>query len=73
MVTYGDWYLHSKYELDLLHSQKAKRGDLASDWWCWSSIENNNANAWNQFFSSDDTQSSGVKSSTKAVRAVRAF
>src|SRR5574344_1892250 len=46
---YGDWYLPSKYELNLLYSQKTAVGGFASAYY-WSSTEGGNANAWAQYF-----------------------
>ena len=68
---YGDWYLPSKYELNLLYLQKAVVGGFAINGY-WSSTENNNGNAWHQYFG-DGTQTNSSKASTYYVRAVRAF
>ena len=74
-VTYGDWYLPSKYELNLLHAQKAAVGGFASAYY-WSSNEinslNGDGNAWGQSFDTG-SQNYGSKSNTLYVRAVRAF
>jgi hypothetical protein len=70
-VTYGDWYLPSKYELNLLYQQKAAIGGFANDYY-WSSTESGTGFAWLQNFS-NGVQSSPNKSSTNYVRAVRAF
>ena len=68
---YGDWYLPSKYELNLLYLQKAAVGGFASAYY-WSSSESNNNYAWSQ--SCDDGFQVYVnKLYTGYVRAVRAF
>ena len=47
---YGDWYLPSKYELNLLYQQKAVVGGFA-DCNYWSSSEVRcSSSAWNQYF-----------------------
>jgi hypothetical protein len=70
-VTYGDWYLPSKYELNLLYLQKTVVGVFANDYY-WSSTEDNITNAWSQYFTLGD-QSNGVKAYPGSVRAIRAF
>ncbi len=72
-VTYGDWYLPSKYELNLLYSQKAAGvvGGFANGSY-WSSTESDASNAWAQVFS-NGAQGVGIKSGVRWVRAVRAF
>ena len=68
---YGDWYLPSKYELNLLYSQKTAVGGFASAYY-WSSTEYLNGYAWEQHFGSGGEYGSG-KNLTFYVRAVRAF
>jgi hypothetical protein len=68
---YGDWYLPSKYELDLLCQKKTAVGGFANEYY-WSSTESNLNFARMQFFLTD-VQSILNKSSTGYVRAVRAF
>ena len=70
-VTYGDWYLPSKYELNLLYLQKTAVGGFASAYY-WSSTENYSNYAWTQSFGSG-SQRYLDKYSTYYVRAVRAF
>ena len=70
-VTYGDWYLPSKYELNLLYLQKTVVGGFASAWY-WSSSEFNFDVAWGQLFLNGN-QSSFAKGFPLYVRAVRAF
>ena len=69
-VTYGDWYLPSKYELNLLYLQRAVVGGLNGAY--WSSSELDNGNAWYQSLV-DGTQNFDVKYTSKGVRAIRAF
>ena len=70
-VTYGDWYLPSKYELNLLYLQKIAVGGFASAYY-WSSTEYLNDYAWLQYFDYG-TQGLNGKNLTNRVRAVRAF
>ncbi len=70
-VMYGDWYLPSKYELNLLYAQKTVVGGFAVNGY-WSSTENAGNNAWAQYFN-DGSQHSDFKGYTYGVRAVRAF
>jgi len=70
-VTYGDWYLPSKHELNLLYLQKTVVGGFASAYY-WSSSELDNVTAWLQHFGAGN-QASNVKTNTVYVRAVRAF
>ncbi len=77
-IMYGDWYLPSRYELDLL--QKSQENvptlNLSTEYY-WSSTEADDANAWFQDFSSGDQVSiygSGSKSDIVAhVRPIRSF
>jgi hypothetical protein len=69
---YGDWYLPSKYELNLLYLQKAVVGGLAGNYY-WSSTEySSNDYAWYQNFSNGG-QSGDSKSISYCIRAIRAF
>jgi len=68
---YGDWYLPSKYELNLLLAQRVAVGGFASHWY-WSSTEYGSTNAFNFSFY-DGIEGSGNKTFTYRVRAVRAF
>ncbi|MEA2042103.1 MAG: DUF1566 domain-containing protein [Bacteroidota bacterium] len=79
--TYGDWYLPSKEELNLMYQNKATidatagangGSDFASAYY-WSSTEDNNGgNAWSQTFDYGNQGDYG-KHTTYNVRAVRAF
>ena len=71
-VTYGDWYLPSKYELNLLFLQKTAVGGFGANNGYWSSSEYDNDNAWLQNFY-DGNQNDNHKHDTYNVRAVRAF
>lgn len=70
-VDYGDWYLPSKYELNLMFLQKATIGNFASNFY-WSSTEFNNFEAWELFFIGGSQGIAG-KNLALYVRAVRAF
>jgi len=70
-VTYGDWYLPSKHELNLLYLQKTEVGGFA-DVYYWSSTEFGTNGAWLQDFASD-YQDTYNKYNTYHVRAIRAF
>ena len=72
-VTYGDWYLPSKHELNLLYLQKVAGTVVGfSNNYYWSSTEYNNHFAWLQNFSNGN-QYDLNKDYTYNVRAVRAF
>ena len=68
---YGDWYLPSKYELNLMYLQKATIGGFNTNFY-WSSTGVNTSYAWGQYFF-PGTQLSFYKSNPYYVRAVRAF
>ena len=70
-VTYGDWYLPSKHELNLLFINRVAVGGFSSSDY-WSSSEVDNYYAWSQNFGAWG-QSFLVKISPFYVRAVRAF
>jgi Protein of unknown function (DUF1566) len=70
-VTYGDWYLPSKVELNLLYLQKVVVGGFVSNVY-WSSSESSSTNAWIQSFI-NGSQYTDAKGLTPPVRAVRAF
>jgi len=77
-VKYGDWYLPSKHELNLLYLQKTVVGGFALSLY-WSSTENDYNYAWYQFFNGggedDGYQGDASKGAgaTIHVRAIRAF
>ena len=70
-VTYGDWYLPSKYELNLLYKQKTVVGGFGSNDY-WSSNEKSASEAWVVFFGLGNDYTN-TKVTMNNVRAVRAF
>ena len=72
-VTYGDWYLPSKHELNLLYLQKVAGnvGGFSGNYY-WSSTEYDANYSWDQTFSFG-FQDLGQKITPDNVRAVRAF
>jgi len=68
---YGDWYLPSKYELNLLYLQQTAVGGFASTSY-WSSSEGGEGFAWRQYFL-DGSQDYFFTNATYKVRAIRAF
>lgn len=72
-VTYGDWYLPSKYELNLMYLQKNVIAGFNGGIY-WSSTEDIDLQAWLQFiFDGDGVQFSNNKFNAAKVRAVRGF
>ncbi len=69
---YDDWYLPSKYELNLLYQQKDAVGGFASAPY-WSSTEYDSDDAWRLDFLSGSQDINGDKSYLYKVRAVRRF
>ncbi len=70
-VTYGDWYLPSIYELNLLYLQINVVGGFSGAVY-WSSTENTDVSAWFWHFGTGSHFFTG-KSNTYNVRAIRAF
>jgi hypothetical protein len=70
-VTYGDWYLPSKNELNLLYLQKSVVGGFTGVYY-WSSSEDGDSYAWSQSFY-NGSQDSFPKGGLYYVRAIRAF
>jgi prepilin-type N-terminal cleavage/methylation domain-containing protein len=70
-VTYSDWYLPSKEELNLLFSNKDYIGGFTNLCY-WSSSESSSEKAWARYFISD-TQNELNKTSLCAVRVIRSF
>jgi hypothetical protein len=79
-VIYGDWYLPSKDELELMYKNRAtinttaiaNGGSAFANTYYWSSTEINGSNAWIKFFASG-YQGSSNKGNLMSVRAIRAF
>jgi hypothetical protein len=70
-TTYGDWYLPSKYESNLLYLQKSVVGGFANNFY-WSSTESDMNNAWRINFINGNWSANG-KNNTFYVRAIRRF
>jgi hypothetical protein len=70
-ITFDDWYLPSKHELNLLYHQKAIAGDFDRAY--WSSTEVDSSRAWNQYFNDGFQFSYNGKSYEGFVRAIRRF
>jgi hypothetical protein len=70
---FGDWYLPSKYELNLLFLQKFSVGGFNISGSYWSSTETDLSTAWSQYFGVTGAQNSGGKPTMINVRAIRAF
>jgi len=70
-VTYGDWFLPSRYELALLFSQKDIVGGFSNGYY-WSSTEFSSVSAWCQDFTVGIMYNLN-KGLPYSVRAIRAF
>jgi hypothetical protein len=68
---YGDWYLPSFFELNLLCLQKTLVGGFGVGFY-WSSTEATNISAWTWLFNSCSL-SFGSKGTANSVRAIRSF
>ena len=76
---FEDWYLPSKYELNLMYENIGQGdalglgnvGQFANDFY-WSSTEYGYGNAWGQYFDSG-SQFGNYKGNSVYVRAIRAF
>ena len=73
VVDYGDWYLPSKYELNLMYTNLhlAGLGNFNTLSY-WSSTEIDSDEAWRQIFANGD-QLGGGKFNSAILRAIRAF
>jgi hypothetical protein len=75
-----DWYLPSKYELNLMYENIGQGnalglgniGNFANNYY-WSSKEIDNFDAWDQYFSNGSQSSNNKNYAFSRVRAVRAF
>jgi len=80
-TTYGDWYLPSKEELNLMYQNKAtidasataNGGSGFATGWYWSSSEFVLTQAWGQVFNDGNQRGSDKSYNRAKVRAVRAF
>jgi len=72
---YGDWYLPSIYELQLLFKQKNIVGGFTNTTYVWSSTEADDKTAYTlNFFSSTGTVQAEPKNlNPRSVRAIRSF
>ena len=70
--TWGDWYLPSIHELNLLYIQKSAVGGFSTGVY-WSSSEVNSSVAWNEEFSTGNQRGYNLKTDSYNVRAIRAF
>ena len=71
-TTYADWFLPSKFELDLLYHQKAKVGGFTnSNYWSCNEYQSNSV--WTQNFGNGLQHISNSEAYANAVRAVRSF
>ena len=78
-VNYADWYLPSKYELNLMHQNIGRGNALGlgniggfTIYVYWSSTEDDYGDAFSQYFN-NGTQFDNPKGSANHVRAIRAF
>lgn len=79
-ITYGDWYLPSKFELNLMYQNRttinttsiANGGESFINDVYWSSTEENNSRAWIINFANGQ-ETNILKSVSNRVRAIRSF
>jgi len=71
---YTDWYLPSKDELNLMYTNLRYLGDFATTgYWSSSENENDNTEAWWQWFGDGGTQDPNKKDHPASIRAIRTF
>lgn len=71
---YGDWYLPSVYELQLLYKQKNVVGGFSNTTFVWSSNEADDKTAYTiNFFSGGTLQAEPKNLNPRSVRAIRSF
>jgi hypothetical protein len=68
---YADWYLPSKFELNLMYQQKNVLGTISNRY--WSSNEASSIEAYTVFFSDGSVNVTSKSSTTPAVRVIRSF
>ena len=71
-VVYADWYLPSKFELNLLYQQKNRVGGFVNGNY-WSSTEYKTNSVWIQYFGNGQQRISNSEAYANNVRAIRAF
>ena len=69
----GEWYLPSKFEVNLIYESFRKIGKVVSKEWHWSSSQGNDICAWGKRFSDGLQGNYDCKSCDLLVLAVRAF
>ena len=69
---FTDWRLPTKYEIDLMFTQKANIGGFDTSRFYWSSTETSSTNAYNVYFN-NGSQYNAPKTNTVYTRAVRSF
>ena len=77
-VTYGDWYLPSKYELNQMYINRSTLEAVSgfnafTTSFYWSSTETDTSFAWRQYFYNGAQDGDNKANTTHSVRAVRAF
>ncbi len=70
---YSDWYLPSKYELNLVYEQKALIDGFTTNGYYWTSTEYSSGDAWEQYFFDGGTGHYGKTNTDDRVRAIRSF
>lgn len=69
----GEWYLPSKFELNLLYKNLRRSGKITGDARYWSSSQCDSGYAWTQRFSDGFPDYANLKYDSRCVRAVHAF
>lgn len=75
-ICYGDWYLPSAVELNLLYNAKVASGvsNFVANSYYWSSRESGDNHAWSQRLDNGvQNNSTNKNSASQLVRAIRAF
>lgn len=71
-ICYGDWYLPSIYELDLMRLNLGEKGVLGASSY-WSSTEHGVSDAWMEEIQTGTQSLSDKANASGLVRAIRAF